>query len=128
MLQIDNSSKHYDQVRLETGDQAIIWAIQGKNSPSPSDSISLANIPHHFGSRPDSCSNIDQGGRLSKPPGGIAMRVNAKTLVKSSHDFILIVGAVIAIAMIASEMVHNWRSVPKNLGMATVAESRLASR
>lgn len=56
------------------------------------------------------------------------MRVTAKTIVKSSHDFILIVGAVIAIAMIASEMVHNWRSVPKNFGMGTVAASRLASR
>ena len=55
------------------------------------------------------------------------MRVNAKAIVKSSHDFILIVGAVIAIAMIASEMVHNWRSVPKNLGMGTVAESRLVA-
>ena len=56
------------------------------------------------------------------------MRVNAKTIVKSSHDLILIVGALIAIAMIATEMVHNWRSVPKSLGMGTVAESRLAAR
>ena len=56
------------------------------------------------------------------------MRVNTKTLVKSSHDIILVVGALIAVFMIASEMVHNWRSVPKNLGMGTVAESRLASR
>jgi hypothetical protein len=56
------------------------------------------------------------------------MRVNAKGIVKSSHDLILVVGALIAIAMIASEMIHNWRSVPKNLGMGTVAESRLASR
>jgi len=56
------------------------------------------------------------------------MRVNAKSIVKSSHDLILVVGALIAIAMIASEMIHNWRSVPKNLGMGTVAESRLASR
>jgi hypothetical protein len=56
------------------------------------------------------------------------MRVNSKTVVKSSHDFILVVGALIAIAMIAADMVHNWRSVPKNLGMGTVAESRLASR
>jgi hypothetical protein len=56
------------------------------------------------------------------------MRVNSKTVVKSSHDFILVVGALIAIAMIAADMVHNWRSVPKNLGMGVVAESRLASR
>ena len=56
------------------------------------------------------------------------MKVTAKTIVKSSHDVILIVGALIAIAMIASEMVHNWRSVPKNIGMGTVAESRLAAR
>jgi len=56
------------------------------------------------------------------------MKVTAKTIVKSSHDAILIVGALIAIAMIASEMVHNWRSVPKNIGMGTVAESRLAAR
>jgi hypothetical protein len=56
------------------------------------------------------------------------MRVNTKTIVKSSHDIILVIGALIAIAMIASDMVHNWRSVPKNLGMGTVAESHLASR
>jgi hypothetical protein len=56
------------------------------------------------------------------------MKINAKSLVKSSHDMILIIGAMLAIAMITAEMVHNWRSVPKNLGMGTVAESRLASR
>jgi hypothetical protein len=56
------------------------------------------------------------------------MKINTKSLVKSSHDMILIIGATLAIVMIAAEMVHNWRSVPKNIGMGTVAESRLASR
>ena len=56
------------------------------------------------------------------------MKINTKSLVKSSHDLILIIGATLAIIMIGSEMLHNWRSVPKNMGMSSVAESRLASR
>ena len=49
------------------------------------------------------------------------MRISGKTLVKSSHDMILIIGAVIAIAMIVSKMVHNWRNLPPNLGMSNAA-------
>jgi hypothetical protein len=45
------------------------------------------------------------------------MRINGRSIVKSSHDLILVVGAVIAIAMIVSKMVHNWRHLPSNLGM-----------
>jgi hypothetical protein len=49
------------------------------------------------------------------------MRVVGKTRVRSSHDLVLIVGAVIAIAMIVSKMVHNWRHLPPSLGMTTTA-------
>ena len=44
------------------------------------------------------------------------MRFNGKTLVKSSHDLIPIVGAVIAIAMLVSKMLHNWRRPQAGLG------------
>ena len=44
------------------------------------------------------------------------MRTGGKSIVKSSHDLILIVGAAIAIAMIVAKMVHNWRNLPTNLG------------
>lgn len=54
-------------------------------------------------------------------PGRTSMRINGKTLVKSSHDMILIIGAVIAIAMIVSKMVHNWRNLPPSLGMSNAA-------
>ena len=60
------------------------------------------------------------------------MRFNGKTLVKSSHDLILIIGAVIAIAMLVSKMVHNWRNAPAGLGMTNatvmVAEAGPAPR
>ena len=49
------------------------------------------------------------------------MRVNTKTVLRSSHDLILIVGAVIALAMIISKMVHNWRDLPPKLGMTNAA-------
>jgi hypothetical protein len=49
------------------------------------------------------------------------MRVVGKTRVRSSHDMVLIIGAVIAIAMIVSKMVHNWRQLPPSLGMTTTA-------
>jgi hypothetical protein len=42
---------------------------------------------------------------------------------------ILIIGAMIALAMIVSKMVHNWRNPPTNLGMGnavTVVDSRVA--
>jgi hypothetical protein len=54
------------------------------------------------------------------------MRTKGKSIVRSSHDLILVVGAALAIAMIVSAMVHNWKSVPKNFGANTVAVSRLA--
>ena len=57
------------------------------------------------------------------------MRVSRKAAVRSSHDVILIVAAMIAMAMIVSKMVHNWRSLPTNLGMnnaVTAVESRVA--
>ena len=60
------------------------------------------------------------------------MRVNGRTIFKSSHDLILIIGAVIALAMIVSKMVHSWRSLPTSLGMnqaaAMVADSRSVLR
>jgi hypothetical protein len=55
-------------------------------------------------------------------------------MVKSSHDLLLIVGAVIAIAMIVAKMVHNWRNLPSSLGATNVsisvvvADNRLAPR
>ena len=60
------------------------------------------------------------------------MRINGRTIVKSSHDLILIVGAVIALAMIVGKMVHNWRNLPPSLGMSNaavmVADNRVAPR
>jgi hypothetical protein len=60
------------------------------------------------------------------------MRTGGKSIVKSSHDLLLIVGAVIAIAMIVATMVHNWRNLPSNMGMSdasvVVADNRLAPR
>jgi hypothetical protein len=49
------------------------------------------------------------------------MRISGRTIVRSSHDLILVVGAVIAIAMIVGEMVHNWRHLPPSLGMTNAA-------
>jgi hypothetical protein len=60
------------------------------------------------------------------------MRTGGKSIVKSSHDLLLIVGAVIAIAMIVATMVHNWRNMPSNMGMSDasvmVADNLLAPR
>ena len=62
------------------------------------------------------------------------MRTGGKSIVKSSHDLLLIVGAVIAIAMIVAKMVHNWRNLPTSLGannasvLLVVADNRLAPR
>jgi hypothetical protein len=59
----------------------------------------------------------------------LKMRVIGRSKIRSSHDVILIVGALIAIAMIVSKMVHNWRSLPQNLGMnsaVTLVNSRVA--
>jgi hypothetical protein len=56
------------------------------------------------------------------------MKTKAKSVVKSSHDLILVIGALLALAMIVSEMVHNWRHVPAGTYGSTVAESRLAAR
>ena len=50
-----------------------------------------------------------------------SMRVNGKARVRSSHDLFLIIGAVIAIAMIVSKMVHNWRHLPPSLGMTSTS-------
>jgi len=41
--------------------------------------------------------------------------------IKSSHDLFLVIGAVIALAMIVSKMVHNWKRLPPSLGMSTTA-------
>jgi hypothetical protein len=59
----------------------------------------------------------------------LKMRVIGRSKIRSSHDVILIVGALIAIAMIVSKMVHNWRSLPPSLGMnsaVTLVNSRVA--
>ena len=59
------------------------------------------------------------------------MRISRRSVARSSHDVILIVAAMIALAMIVSKMVHNWRSLPTSLGMdnaVTVADGRVASR
>ena len=50
------------------------------------------------------------------PPEG-PMRTSQKSLLKSSHDLILIVGAVIAIAMMVSSIRRHWRILPASLGM-----------
>ena len=64
--------------------------------------------------------------------GGSLMRISAKSVVKSSHDLILIVGEVIAVTMIVAKMVHNWRTLPPSLGMSNaavmVADNNLAPR
>ena len=74
--------------------------------------------------RSKSCFSISCDGALrfaAKRAGRTSMRISGKTLVKSSHDMILIIGAVIAIAMIVSKMVHNWRNLPPSLGMSNAA-------
>ena len=48
------------------------------------------------------------------------MRISRKLTTKSSHDLILIVGAAIAIAIMATSMLHNWRALPPKLGMNAV--------
>lgn len=58
------------------------------------------------------------------------MRIG-KSVLKSSHDLILVVAAAIAIAMMVSSILHNSRIFPANLGMGnamTVADSRVAPR
>jgi hypothetical protein len=57
-----------------------------------------------------------------------SMRIRGKTVAKSSHDFILIVGAIIAIAMLVSKMVHSWRTLPPTLGMGNEAVMLADSR
>ena len=57
------------------------------------------------------------------------MRVIGRSRIRSSHDVILIVGALIAIAMIVSKMVHDWKHLPASLGMnsaVTLVHSRVA--
>jgi len=49
------------------------------------------------------------------------MRIVGRSRVRSSHDLFLIVGAVIALAMIVSKMVHNWKHLPPSLGMTSTA-------
>jgi len=49
------------------------------------------------------------------------MPISGKSLVKSSHDLILIVCAVIAIAMIVSKVVRNWRNSSPSVGMSSAA-------
>lgn len=58
------------------------------------------------------------------------MRIG-KSLLKSSHDVILIVAAAIAIAMMVSSVLHNSRIFPESWGMGNavrVADSRVAPR
>ena len=60
---------------------------------------------------------------------GEVMPVSRKSVLKSSHDMILIVGAVIAVAWMISSMAHHWRMSPTNLGMTdtvTVASIHIA--
>ncbi len=47
------------------------------------------------------------------------MRVSRKSILQSSHDLILIIGAMIAIAMMVSSLRHHVRLAPTNLGMVT---------
>ena len=71
-------------------------------------------------------------GPASKRAEEALMRINAKSIVKSSHDLILIVGAVIALTMIVAKMVHNWRYLPTSVGMGNaavmMADNRIAPR
>ncbi|HZC46668.1 MAG TPA: hypothetical protein VE243_09335 [Candidatus Acidoferrum sp.] len=56
------------------------------------------------------------------------MRVNVRSVVRSSHDVILIVGAIIAITMIVQKMLHNWRHLPQNMGMDSAVTVDVAQR
>jgi hypothetical protein len=47
------------------------------------------------------------------------MRIYRRSILRSSHDLILIIGAAIAIAMIVSKMRHDWRKLPTTMGMET---------
>jgi hypothetical protein len=66
-----------------------------------------------------SCDGVLVLGSKARREG--SMRIVGRTRVRSSHDLFLIIGAVIAIAMIVSKMVHNWRHLPPSLGMTSTA-------
>jgi hypothetical protein len=98
------------------------YSAELKGEIHPEDPVALAPVLFLMSivERPQSCVNTsydDVSGLVSRRAGRVSMRFNGKTLVKSSHDLILIIGAVIAIAMLVSKMVHNWRNTPAGLGM-----------
>ena len=47
------------------------------------------------------------------------MRISRKSILQSSHDLILIIGAMIAIAMMVSSLRHHVRLTQPSLGMTT---------
>jgi len=47
------------------------------------------------------------------------MRISRKSLLQSSHDFILILCATIAIVMMVSSLRHHLRFAPTGLGMVS---------
>jgi hypothetical protein len=98
--------------------------LKGKNHLKSFAVLAPVLLPISIATRSKSCFIISCDGALrfaSKRAGRITMRISGRTLVRSSHDLILIIGAVIAIAMIVSKMVHNWRNLPSNLGMSNAS-------
>jgi hypothetical protein len=53
------------------------------------------------------------------------MRINRRTVIRTS-DLILIVGAVLAIAMMISAMRHNRKNLQQGLGMQTAVTAPAA--
>lgn len=53
------------------------------------------------------------------------MQVSRKSVLRSSHDLILIVGAVIAIAWMLVSTLHHYRITPPSVGM--ISGARMAS-
>jgi hypothetical protein len=98
--------------------------LKGKNHFESFVALAPVLLLTSVATRSKYCFSISCDGALpfaGKRAGRDSMRISGKTLVKSSHDLILIIGAVIAIAMIVSKMVHNWRNLPSSLGMSNAA-------
>jgi hypothetical protein len=124
-------TRRSDPLEVKIGEYS--GQLKGKNHCKSFVALAPVLLLISVTTRSKSCFSISCDDALrfaGKRAGRISMRISGKTLVKSSHDLILIIGAVIAIAMIVSKMVHNWRNLPTSLGASNaavmVADSSLA--
>src|SRR5271154_1705588 len=67
---------------------------------------------------------LQWSGSVGDAPEGY-MQVSRKSVLRSSHDLILIVGAVIAIAWMLVSTLHHYRITPPSVGM--ISGTRMAS-